>query len=331
MLKRRNFITILLILGFKLFCLSQTNTAEKVSFMQEYLNNIRTNLFDLRSLTDSANTLALIDSLDRLVEKVDLAVNQIEVPVTETIAVETETKIADLPDEGGEAMEDKVVEYKKKPPMNLDFPNVGKFDQLSMLKTKLYFNFGLNGLHHPGSLAPGNGPEINTTRSWFWAIGFKRPISLSKGSDRLRLYYGLDYLGNSYSVENGVRLYNNSDNKPDFEKVDSLSNNNLLNVGYIRLPLEFSFQLSKKFKVGVGVFAGYRVRSVQKFKFRKNNENIEEFRYGKFGLNDFLYGTQLAVGYGRFNLIGTYNFSNVLKSGAAHHYNPYTLGVSLVF
>ncbi len=329
----KKLYSILVAIGIVSSGFAQTNTAEKVSYMQEYLNNIRSNLFDLRALTDSSKTITLLDSLDLLIEKVDLEVNQIVIPAVEPSLTSAEPEPApeEVTNGGSEAIEDRVVEYKREEPeMNLGMGGAGKFDYLSMLKTKLYFNFGLNGLQEQNA-GNATGPEVNATKSWFWAIGFKRPIRLSKNSDRLRLYYGIDYLGNSYSIENGLRLYNNSESKPDFQQVDSLSNNNYLNVGYIRLPIELNVKLSSKFKLGVGVFAGYRVRSVQKLKFRKNNENIEEFRYGNFGLNDFCYGTNVSIGYGSFNLLGTYNFSNLLKSNTVYDYKPYSLGISLVF
>lgn len=318
------------------FSFAQTTVSERVSYMKDYVSNMKSSLIEIRALLDSSQKLNRLDTLDYLLLNLESDINNIPIPASEIIppqVVESQEIVID-----DKSMNESDNEMPPPPPpLEGDFDQFGNkgkkggLDYLSFFKTKLYLNFGLNGLIaiDKNSISSLN-PEVNTTKSWYWTLGFKRPIRLSN-NDKIRLFYGLDYNENSFSIENNLRLYNDINNVPTFIPVDSLSNNNKLKIGYIRLPLELNYSFSRKFSLSVGAFLGYRVYSLQKFNYRKNGENIEESRYGKFGLNDWCYGSTASIGYGFFKIVGSYNFSNILKKNDTYTLNPYSIGFSLVF
>lgn len=332
-LMKKILIAVLILVLSPIFLYSQTTVSERVSYMKDYVNNIKSNIYEIKALLDSNQKMLVIDTLNSVISNLEAEINRIPIPAAELIppplVVENNEVVMDnsnIYDGENDIPNPETNDYgfgeKKK----------GGLDYLSFFKTKIYFNFGLNGLNQVEKNAISSlNPEINSAKSWFWTIGFKRPIRLSKSNDKVKLFYGLDYNENTYSIENSLRLYNNGNNVPTFITVDSLSNNNKLKIGYIRIPLELNFSFGRKYSLGLGGFVGYRVLSVQKFNYRKGGENIDELRYGKFGLNDWCYGGTASVGYGFFKVIGSYNFSNLLKTNSIYKYNPYSIGLSLVF
>lgn len=205
-------------------------------------------------------------------------------------------------------------------------------------RTKLHIDLstGLTGLidnttSKGPSTAVFSNPEVKPWASDFFEIGLKLRTKFGKGKSRFSITYGLAYHWNNMDFSNGVKLKMIS-NEPIFVQPDLPVKSTALNIGYLSLPLGAEFRIGKKGKVGVGAYAGYRVRSVQKIKFTDGSEEVNETRTANYGLNNFIYGINAKIGVGDVALTANYNLSNMFKENKnGYVFNPYNLGLNFSF
>ena len=196
--------------------------------------------------------------------------------------------------------------------------------------TNLKIEFGINSLHQI-THAP-NGilsPEINTSGSWYWDFGLTRRARLGGKDSKVAINYGISFLKNRFKIENDLRLTINADKNPEFVGVPDAKDNPKLNVGYLNIPLSLNFSLSKKTKLELGGYAGYRIHTVQKFHLKTSSETIHENRYAGYNLNKWIYGATAGLDISGFDLIVRYNFSKLFKDNPNYDFNTFMIGTSV--
>lgn len=312
---------------------AQESDYDKLENLKYYLSSLKDNAQSMRYYTDSTKIISLLDQLDVITTALENELNTVVVPEPEITEVMPEVEVPTT-NETNENMGDSATW----PEMNDESQNDDSNDNLGISKympfknkfnTSFEIQFGINALQQ-GNAAPSGilSPEINPGGSWYWDFALTRRARLGGKNSKVALNYGISYLKNRFKLENDLRL-TAVDGVPVFQEVADLKDNPKLNIGYINVPLSLTFSLSKKTKLKVGGYVGYRVHTVQKFQLKTQNEKINEQRYAGYELNDWMYGATSSLDISGFDLIARYNFSKVFKDNPNYDFNTFMIGTSV--
>lgn len=295
-----------------------------ISYIQDYIEAMKVN-------TDSVKILQLLDQMTAMAKEVSMELDKIvieEVPTQETqpdttIIPETENnQDYEWPDydnnNGGND--------NGKQDDGFTLPGMDIFKK--RINTGLLFQFGLNAWRNPNETVNTPTPELSAGRSWFWEFGILRKIKLSKSNKNSQFVYGLTYQSNSFRLQNDLRLTEVNKN-PQFIQETGLRTDPSLTIGYLTVPVGFRWNISGKFKLEAGAYAGYRVRSVQHLSRKNGDETSHEMLSGNWRLNDWMYGVNGGIGMGIFNLIVKYNMSNMFRDNPSYDFRTFMLGTSI--
>lgn len=313
-----------------LFCdlSAQSEDQIKLDNFKYYYNSMRDNLYSMRYYTDSSRIVYLINQMDSIGWILDAEVNAIVLPTSDTTSLMADAD----PSIGIDTMfnpsfdlgntEFNTDEAKEETGLGKFIPFNTKF------KTKLKIQFGINSWFQDnlnGSMAP----EINTGGSWYWDFSLMRIARIGNKNSKVSINYGISFLKNRFKIENDLQLVTLPDNTSTFVQIQDASSNPKLNVGYLNIPISFSFALGEKTKLELGGYAGYRIHTVQKIFLKSIDETISEYRYASYQLNNWMYGATVSLNVSGFNLIGRYNFSKLFKDGANPEFNTFMIGTSV--
>jgi Outer membrane protein beta-barrel domain len=332
-MKQFIFTCILSLFGITYTVNAQESDYEKLENLKYYLSSLKDNAQSMRYYTDSTKIISLLDQLDVITTALENELNTIALPEPEIVEVMPEVE-APTTDETNDNMGDS----STWPEMNDESQNDDSNDNLGISKympfknkfnTSFEIQFGINALQQ-GNAAPSGilSPEINPGGSWYWDFALTRRARLGGKNSKVALNYGISYLKNRFKLENDLRL-TAVDGVPVFQEVADLKDNPKLNIGYLNVPLSLTFSLSKKTKLKVGGYVGYRVHTVQKFQLKTQNEKINEQRYAGYELNDWMYGATASLDIAGFDLIARYNFSKVFKDNPNYDFNTFMIGTSV--
>lgn len=313
---------------------AQTDDQMKLDNLKYYLTSLKDNVESMRYYTDSTNVLNLLDQIAVLNANLEEEINKVVIPLIEIPQTTIETsEIEEVP-----TMEDL-------PQSNENFPeNEGEGTQSSQdgfgiskympfkkkFNTNLKIEFGINSLlNNLDEVAGITYPEINTGGSWYWDFGLVRSARLGGKDSKVALSYGISFLKTRFKLENDVLLTTNESGNPQFITIQNVKENPKLNVGYLNIPIGFTFALSKKTKLELGGYAGYRVHTVQKNHLKVDKENIHEQRYARHELNNWVYGAKVSLDISGFHLVGRYNFSKLFNDNPTYDYNTFMVGTSV--
>lgn len=322
------------ILAFSINALSaQSDDQMKLENLKYYLTSLKDNIESMRYYTDSVKVLELLDQLEVLAANVEVEVNKVTLPESESY----QTTIETYEDENYTGYED-TTNY------NSDDIDFGTYDDNGQdgiglskympfkkkFNTNLKIEFGINSLNNNiDEIAGTNYPEINTGGSWYWDFCLVRSARLGGKESKVALNYGISFLKNRFKLENDVLLTTNVNGDPEFIDIQNAKDNPKLNVGYLNVPLSLTFALSKKSKLEIGGYAGYRVHTVQKNHLKIGKENIHEQRYARHELNNWMYGAKVSLDISGFHLIGRYNFSKLFNDNPSYDYNTFMIGTGI--
>jgi hypothetical protein len=107
-------------------------------------------------------------------------------------------------------------------------------------------------------------------------------------------------------------------------------------AAYITAPLLLEFQVpvnhyANRFFISAGLFAGYRLGSHTKIKYRiaRNKEKLKT--PGDYSLSDFKYGLMVRMGYRQFHVFANYDLQPMFKEEArVMDVFPFTFGITLL-
>lgn len=311
----------------------QSDDQMKLDNLKYYMSSAKDNVESMRYYTDSTKIIALLDQMNGLMEQLDTEVNKIVLPqitsentTIETMDVESETKTEeDVPamEEGLEDGEDGAD--------GQDGLNLSKFMPFKKkINTGLKIGFGINALHAATEVASGVlSPEINTGGSWYWDFTLARSARLGGKNSKVAFNYGISFLKNRFELDNDIRLTKDTDGNPQFVNLENLKGSPKLNIGYLNVPLSFTFALSKNSKLEIGGYAGYRVHTVQKAEFKVDKERIDEQRYSRNELNNWIYGGTFGIDFNGFDIVAKYNFSKLFNDNPRYDFNTFMIGTSV--
>ncbi len=217
----------------------------------------------------------------------------------------------------------------------------GEFISVSVNKKKKYdrrttsrmvMAFGLNNLITEGESF--NDTDIKIGESRFFELGWAWKTRVFKESNWLRLKYGFSFswdglkpMDNQYYVDIGE------------ETVLQVHPQNLdkakLRVDKLIFPVHFEFGPSKKkeytdyfrystyrqFKAGIGGFAGFKMSSRQKLKYKEDGSNKKEKIKASYNTNNVVYGLSGYIGWGWTALYVRYEINPLFKDNPVDQHN----------
>lgn len=331
-MKKVNLLLSALFVLFSLMVNAQSEEQIRLDNLRYYLASIKDYNLSMRYYTDSVKIINLLDQMDAITTSLEEELNNIVIPETiieqtfpDTIVPEDESKI-----ETQDVFTWSDTEVKTE---NENESGIGLSKYMPFKKkfnTNLKIEFGINSLHQITDAPNGIlSPEINTSGSWYWDFGLTRRARLGGKDSKVAINYGISFLKNRFKIENDLRLTINADKNPEFVGVPDAKDNPKLNVGYLNIPLSLNFSLSKKTKLELGGYAGYRIHTVQKFHLKTSSETIHENRYAGYNLNKWIYGATAGLDISGFDLIVRYNFSKLFKDNPNYDFNTFMIGTSV--
>ena len=191
---------------------------------------------------------------------------------------------------------------------------------------------GLNNWLEDGDL-PGSDALYNLSpiSSWYAGVNFD---NITKVFGPLYLDWGVGISLQDFSFENTrVRVDSDQNGVVFSEVTDITGRKSKINVTYLNLHFvpTISFGRYSGFRVGLGVYGGYRIGSHTKMKFDDVNGDKQKDKIkDSFNINPFKYGLRAQVGWDFFDLFFNYDLTDFFDEDVnAPRLTPVTFGVIL--
>ncbi|TBN02684.1 hypothetical protein EYD45_11180 [Hyunsoonleella flava] len=216
-----------------------------------------------------------------------------------------------------------------------DKPKYRKYDRRT--KSDFVLAFGLNNAIIDGQSFDDTPYKIGGSR--FFEMGWAWKYRLFKNSNFARFKYGVSLHinglkpnDNQYFVKNG--------NQTMLEEFPENLRKSKLTVTNLVFPVHFEFGPSKKierdtyfrystkrkFKIGVGGYAGFNIGTRQKLKYDLDGERIKDKQKRGLNTTDLVYGLSAYVAFGNTALYLKYDLSPIFKDQIVDQ-NNISLGV----
>ena len=206
--------------------------------------------------------------------------------------------------------------------------------------SQFVFAAGVNNLVTNGSVA---NSDYRYWGSHFYEWGLTYNTRLFKNDNLLHLKYGVSLMYNNLRPTDN-RLFVVNGNQTNLEtSTVNLKDSRFRNV-YLTVPLHLEFDFTKtkekdskkvfrthkSVRLGIGGYAGLRVKSKQKLCFEIDGNEFSTKEKGNFNVNDFIYGVSTYIGYKETSLYLKYDLNPLFKDNAVKQ-NNISLGVRFDF
>ena len=348
------FYTIVLLISFFGKAIAQEKTFEERA--KEIADKIQAITIEEKNELKKA-----IDAIDEQVNKAKITKEkgeQLKLKIAEEKAANIETRIAVEEEKLNQLIQDKVDGKVK----NTDTIQIGANNINNGIKTKkdivsskkiffrenrttsqFVFAVGLNNL-----ITKGEDIENSDFRVWgshFYELGFTYNTRIFKNNNFLHAKYGFSVMYNNLRpTEN--RYFEKDGNQTNLQMfTERLKDSRFRNV-YLAFPahLEFDFtsrKISKEnnkiyfrthqsIRIGLGGYAGVRVKSKQILKYELDGDNIKDKQKGDYNVSDFIYGLSAYIGFNETSLYVKYDINPLFKNNIIDQ-NNVSLGVRFDF
>ena len=202
--------------------------------------------------------------------------------------------------------------------------------------SQFVFAAGVNNLVTDGSVA---NSDFRYWGSHFYEWGLTANYRLLKNDNLLHLKYGFSVMYNNLRPTDN-RLFVTNGLQTNLEtSLVNLRDSRFRNV-YVTFPvhLEFDFSQTKEVdgkkifkshkavRLGIGGYAGFRVKSKQILEYTLDGHDVTERARGGFNANDFIYGVSTYLGYKETSIYLKYDLNPLFKNNAVKQ-NNISLGV----
>lgn len=151
------------------------------------------------------------------------------------------------------------------------------------------------------------------------------------------MYNNLRPTDNRYFVKNG----DVTELQTGFTNFDESRFRNVYLTAPVHLEFDFTpkksdkdgnsyFRTHQSFRLGVGGYAGVKIKSKQILKYEEDDQKIKVKQKGDFNVNDFNYGLSAYIGYGQLSLYAKYDLNPLFKDNAVNQ-NNVSLGLRFDF
>ena len=208
--------------------------------------------------------------------------------------------------------------------------------------SQFVFAAGLNNL-----ITEGENFENSDYRVWgshFYEWGSTYNTRIFKNNNLLHAKYGFSVMYNNLRPTDNRFFLKNGEQTELQKSVVNFDESRFRNV-YLVAPvhLEFDFTPKKRnkdgeayfrshdsFRLGIGGYAGIRVKSKQILKYERDGDNVKDKQKGDFNVSNYIYGLSTYIGYGQTSLYLKYDLNPLFKNNAIDQ-NNISLGVRFDF
>lgn len=206
--------------------------------------------------------------------------------------------------------------------------------------SQFVFAIGLNNAVTDGSV---ENSDFKFAGSRFYEWGVSYNTRIDKSHNLLHLKYGASLVYNDLRpTENRVFAVNGNQTTLQTSTID-LKSARFRNV-YLVAPLHLEFDFTKKkekegktyfnthnsFRLGVGGYAGIRIKSKQKIEYEIDDVDYDEKAKGDFNASNFIYGLSAYVGYKETSLYIKYDLNPIFQDNVVKQ-NNVSLGIRFDF
>ena len=207
-------------------------------------------------------------------------------------------------------------------------PTIGYFD----------LSIGLNNYLDADGQFPAAGTDDYALRTWsmHWGLGFGAKTRLGNENSPAHIKYGIEMAWSNYNYE-GTHIPVKTEDETIFpDNLQSSYDKNKMNVTTLNIPLMLQLDFSDNratengFNMGIGGYAGLRIGSSGKFKYRDgNNEKVNKKVKSDFFLTDFQYGLQAQIGVAGVNFFARYALNTLFQENRGPELTPVVFGIVL--
>jgi ribosomal protein L24 len=181
-------------------------------------------------------------------------------------------------------------------------------------------------------------------KSHFYEWGFTSNTRILADDNLLHFKYGMSLMYNNLRATDNRYFEKNGPQTNLVTSAINLDESRFRNV-YIMVPMHLEFDFTKKetredgnyfrthksWRVGLGGYAGFRIKSKQLFCFDDANGNdVEQKIKGNYNVNDFNYGLSTYVGYKATSLYLKYDLQPLFENNSVDQ-NNISLGLRFDF
>ncbi|MDK2772631.1 MAG: hypothetical protein KYX68_10460 [Flavobacterium sp.] len=218
-----------------------------------------------------------------------------------------------------------------------------KIKRLSKRTTSQFvFAFGLNNIITENESL--NESDYKVWGSHFYEWGLTLNSRIFKNHNLLHAKYGLSLMYNNLRPTDNRYFVKNGDVTELQDGFTNFNESRFRNV-YLTAPVHLEFDFTPKktdkdgnsyfrthqsFRLGIGGYAGVRIKSKQILKYEEDDQKVKVKQKGDFNVNDFNYGLSAYIGYGQLSLYAKYDINPLFKNNAVDQ-NNVSLGLRFDF
>ena len=204
-----------------------------------------------------------------------------------------------------------------------------KYDRRT--SSDLVFAIGLNNVVADGESI---GDSFSVLGSGFVELGWSWKTRVFENSNALRLKYGFSFQWNKLSPKDDQYFVQNG-NVTTLETFPSELRESEFRTTNLVFPVFFEFGPSKKierdtyfrysthrkFKVGLGGYAGFNIGTQQKLRYKEDGDRVKQKIRKDYNTSDFVYGLGAYIGFGEISLYAKYDLNPMFKDQAIDQNN----------
>lgn len=220
---------------------------------------------------------------------------------------------------------------------------------------RAYSSFGIelgtNNYLQDGEFPDADGApySVRPWGSWYVGLGWTRTVAVS---GPLYMEWGANFSWYNFKFENDQITLRKGPDMVEFIEFPSEINGkkSKLTVSHINVSFVPIFDFSKGrrkvkslqapgikidhykqqgFRIGLGAYAGYRLGSHTKVKFRQDGDTDKDKDNSSFFLENWRYGLRLRVGIRGLDLFANYDLNEMFSSGRGPELNAFSFGIIL--
>lgn len=202
--------------------------------------------------------------------------------------------------------------------------------------------FGMNNLITEGESL--NDSDYRVWGSRFFEWGLTLNSRIFKNHNLLHAKYGLSLMYNNLRPTDNRYFVKNGDVtelQTGFVNFEDVRFKNVYLTAPLHLEFDFSpkkidkegneyFRTHQSLRIGLGGYAGVRIKSKQILKYEEDDQKIKTKQKGDFNVNDFNYGLSAYIGYGQLSLYAKYDLNPLFKDNVVDQ-NNISLGLRFDF
>ena len=208
--------------------------------------------------------------------------------------------------------------------------------------SQFVFAFGLNNIITENESL--NESDYKVWGSHFYEWGLTLNSRIFKNHNLLHAKYGLSLMYNNLRPTDNRYFVKNGDVTELQDGFTNFNESRFRNV-YLTAPVHLEFDFTPKktdkdgnsyfrthqsFRLGIGGYAGVRIKSKQILKYEEDDQKVKVKQKGDFNVNDFNYGLSAYIGYGQLSLYAKYDINPLFKNNAVDQ-NNVSLGLRFDF